>query len=72
MFDNFFFFENHTVYEKMWRKSVERGRQHMKIQRMRTPCWIPRTTNTHTICNIYCFYTASVVARKLLNDIRRN
>jgi len=29
VFSNFFFFENRTVYEKMWKNIVERGRPQM-------------------------------------------
>ena len=44
---NFFFFENHTVYEIMWKNSVERGRPQMTIWRMRIACWVPKATNAH-------------------------
>ena len=40
----FFFFENHAVYEKMWKNIVEPGRPHMKVWRMRMVGWI----QTHT------------------------
>jgi len=37
------------------------------IWSMRIACWIPKATHTrthtHTICNIYCFSTATMVAR---------
>ena len=37
--------------------------------RMRIVCWIPKATNTHThtVCNTYCFCTATMVARRRLN-----
>jgi len=38
---NFFFFENHDVYEIMWRDTVEQGRPQVTIWRMRVTCWIP-------------------------------
>ena len=41
-------FENHAVYEKMWKNIVERGRSQMTIWRMRIACWIPEATNAHT------------------------
>ena len=44
----FFFFENRAVYEKMWKNILERGRQQMRIWRMRIACWIPKAKNTHT------------------------
>jgi len=40
-------FENHAVYEMMWKNDDERGRPQMTIRRMRIACWIPRATNTH-------------------------
>jgi hypothetical protein len=40
-------FENHAVYEIMWKNIVEPGRPQMTIWRMRTACWIPKVTNTH-------------------------
>ena len=30
-------------------------------------CWLNKTTHTHTICNTYCFCTASMLARTRLN-----
>jgi len=42
-----FFFENRSVYEKMWKNILERGRPQMTIWRMRIACWIPKATNTH-------------------------
>ena len=32
----------------MWKGIVERGRPQMAIGRMRTACWIPKATNTHS------------------------
>jgi hypothetical protein len=32
----------------MWKNEVERGRPQMTLWRMRTACWIPKATNTHT------------------------
>jgi len=46
------FFENCTVYERMWRNIVERGRAQMAIWRMRIACWIPKASNTQTGCAI--------------------
>ena len=34
MFNNFFFFENHAVYEMMWKMFVELGRPQMTMWRM--------------------------------------
>jgi len=44
----------------------------MTVWRMHIACWIPKATNTHThthtlrICNIYCLFTSTVVARTRL------
>jgi hypothetical protein len=43
----FFFFENHTFYEIMWKNVAERGRL-QTIWRMRIACWMPKSTNTHS------------------------
>jgi hypothetical protein len=48
----FFFTENHAVYEIVWRNMVKSDRPQMAIWRMRIPCWIPETTNTHRKCAI--------------------
>jgi hypothetical protein len=40
--------ENRAVYDIMWKNIVERGRPQMTIWRMRTACWIPKATNTHS------------------------
>jgi len=37
-----------TVYEVMWKNSVESERPQMTLWRLRITCWIPKTTNTHT------------------------
>ena len=50
MFSNFL--ENRTVYDKMWKNTVELGRPQMTIRRMRIACWIPTATNTHSDCVI--------------------
>ena len=46
------FFENHAVYEIMWKNIVERSRSHMTTWQMRIACWIPKATNTQTGCVI--------------------
>jgi hypothetical protein len=44
----FSFFENHAVYETMWKNTVQPGKPQMSIWRMRIACWIPKATNTHS------------------------
>jgi hypothetical protein len=41
-------FENHAVYEIMWKNIVEPGRPQVTIWSMRIAFWIPKATNTHT------------------------
>jgi len=45
MFNNFFF-ENHAVYETMWRNTVLPNTSQMTIWPMRIACWITKATNT--------------------------
>ena len=48
MLNTFFFFENLTVYEIMWKYIVKPGSLQMTIWRERIACWIPKATNTHS------------------------
>jgi len=61
-----FFSENRAVYKIIWKNIVERRRTQMTIWRMRIVCWIPKATNTHRLCNTYCFSITTVVARTCL------
>jgi len=61
------FSENRAVYKKMCKNTVERGGPQMKIWRMRIACWIPKATNTLSLCNTHCFFTSTMVARTHLN-----
>jgi hypothetical protein len=61
-----FIFENRAVYEITWKNSVDPGRVHLKIWRMRIACWIPKAKNTLSEYAI-CFSTAAMVARTQLN-----
>jgi hypothetical protein len=47
MFNNFLF-ENHAVYEMMWKEIVVPGKLQMIIWRMRIACWISNTAITHS------------------------
>ena len=48
MFNNFFFFENRTVYGIMGKNFVQQSRPQMTIWCMPIACWIPGVTNTHS------------------------
>jgi hypothetical protein len=48
MLNNFFFFENHAVYEKMWKNIVDPDMPQMTMLLMRIVCWVPNATNTHS------------------------
>jgi len=41
--------ENPTIYGTLWKNTVEADRPQMAIRHMRFACWIPKTTNTHSI-----------------------
>jgi hypothetical protein len=56
------FFENHAVYEIMWKNVVEWGRPQMTVWRMRIACWIPRAATTPRLFSTYWFPTATIVA----------
>ena len=43
---NNFLFENHAVYEIMWKNIVELGRTQVTIWHIRLACWISKATNT--------------------------
>ena len=47
------FSENRSVRETMWKNTVEPDRPQMTIWHMRSACWIPKTTNTHSECVIF-------------------
>jgi hypothetical protein len=69
MFNNFFFFRKLC---RLWdnvQKCCRAGEatdDHI-TRRMRFACWITMVTNTLTICNTYCFSTATMVTRTCLN-----
>jgi hypothetical protein len=41
-------FENHAVYEIIWKNREEPGRTPMEIRRTRIACWIHKATDTHS------------------------
>ena len=41
------FFENRSVYEIMWKDTVESGRPQVTMWRMRIACWITKARNAH-------------------------
>jgi len=55
------FFENRTVYEKMWKKYCRVWQATDTIWDMRIARWIIKATETHK-CNNVCFSTATMVA----------
>ena len=75
VFSNFFFFENHAVYEIRWKNTVEPEGPQMAIWRMRSACWITKATHTkphththtHTHTQNLLFSTATMVARTRLS-----
>ena len=58
------FFLNRGFYEIMWKNFVESARPLMPIWRMRTACWTPNATNTHSeLCHTRSFSAATTAAR---------
>ena len=51
-YDQKLFFENHFVFEVMWKKFVEPDKPQVKIWRTRLACWIIKATNTNLECVI--------------------
>jgi len=50
-------------YEVMCGNILEAKSPQMTIWPMRISCWIPIATNTRIICNVYCFFTVTVVVQ---------
>ena len=71
IFCSIIFFWKSWLLRDNLKKIVEPDRPQMTVWRIRTPCWIPKATNTHThthsLCNTHCFFIATVVARKRLS-----
>jgi len=63
MLNNFFFFENPSVYEAMWKNIVDTGWPQVPIWRKPISCWTLRATNTHSEYVILLLSTATMVAR---------
>jgi hypothetical protein len=51
----------------MWKNIVEWGRPQVTIWRMRTACWTTNVTHSLTVCQTYCFSTATVASRTRFN-----
>ena len=65
----FFLFENHAVYEIIWKKMYCRAGQVSVDRRAHRHCMLDTWgyKDTHRICNNYCFSTAITVTRTFLN-----
>jgi len=63
----FFFSENRAVHNTIWKNVVAPDRPQMTIWRMRISRWVPKATNTLSICNTYFFFAATMVTRKPFN-----
>lgn len=70
MFNNFFFSENCTLYEIMWKNVVQPDIQQIALrhitEKMRFAC---RITDTLISFNTHCFTTAAMVTRTCLSDM---
>jgi len=59
--------ENRAIYDTMWKSIIDPDRPQMTIRRMRTACYITKSTNTQTtLYTTHCFSTATMVARTRL------
>jgi hypothetical protein len=47
-----FHFENRADYEITWKNTEETGRPHSTIWRLRIASWIPKATETYSVCVI--------------------
>jgi hypothetical protein len=61
---NIFFFEDRVVYEITWKNNVERGRPQIAVWRMLIACWIPKATNTHSVCVIFIAFPLQQLLHK--------
>lgn len=59
-----FFSENRVVYKIMRRNILEKGRPQMSIWLMRFAYWVTEGTDTHRVCNIYYFLTATMITER--------
>jgi len=57
-------FENRAVHATMWKNILEAGRPQTTIWCMHFVCWIPKSTNTHTV---YVILIAFQLQRTSLN-----
>ena len=61
------------IVDIMWKYIVEPDKPQITVRRMRISSWITKATNTHKhththmLCNNYCFFTVTMVARARLN-----
>jgi len=60
------FFENHAIYEVMWKNLVEPENKQITMWHLHIARWIPEATNTHSEYN-YGFSTATMVTRRHLS-----
>jgi hypothetical protein len=70
MSNNVFFFENRAVYEIIWKNMAQPQRPKMTIQHGACALhagYLKLQKHTLTICNNYCFSTATMVTRTRLN-----
>ena len=64
----YYFPEIRTVYDKMWKNNVERGRILMTVWCMRIACGIPKVTNTQSeYVTITALHAATMVTRTRLH-----
>jgi len=72
LYADFFSFENHFVYEIMWKNMVEPSRPRITIWCMRIVYWIPKATNIHSEYVMLIAFPLHLVSRKRLTHYTHN
>ena len=67
MFNNFFVFENGSIYEVMWKHIIEPDRPLIIARYMSFPCRIPKAANTQSEYVTHFFSTTTMVTRTCLS-----
>ena len=69
-FNNFFFFENPTIYDIMGKNIEEPGRPLTTIWRMRIACWITKATYMHSEYVIFIVFLLQQLLDKCASMLR--
>jgi len=70
VFSKAFFFKKKTLYEIKWKSVVQTERPQITIWRMRTSCWVPKATNTHSAYVIFIAFPLQQSLHELTSVLR--